>query len=85
MVGEIKPLRRLPAGHHKPECKPHWSEAPWTDAEWLRALKAECWDYLSSWEQQFIDDVLKRNRWPLTQKKRKVLIKLKDRHGLAYA
>lgn len=77
-------IKALPAGPRQTR-EAHWSDAPRTEAEWLQALKAHCWDCLSEWEQGFVADVLARNRWPLTERQREVLFKLKDRHCRVYA
>ena len=76
-------IRQIIAGR-KPERAPHWSEGPKTDAEWMRAFRTECWDYLNPWEQSFVTDVLKRSRWPLSPKQREVLLKLKEKYGRVY-
>jgi hypothetical protein len=45
-------VRQRPAEQPRSQRRPHWSEGPRTDAEWLRALKAECWELLSDWERK---------------------------------
>jgi hypothetical protein len=57
--------------------QPHWTEAPRTDAEWCAALQERCAAFLSEWEVRFLHDVLKRGRWPLSDKQRIVIDKMR--------
>jgi hypothetical protein len=75
-------IRRCPAA--APRRKPHWSEGPRTDAEWLKALQSECWGYMTEWEQGFVDSILKRNRWPLSAKQREIVVRMKNTYAQAY-
>ena len=64
---------------------PHWSTEPRTEAEWCHAIREHCWAFLNSWEQDFLSSVIKRSRWPLSEKQRAILDKLRDRYARAYA
>ncbi len=63
----------------QPAREPHWSEVPKTEPEWRRALHDECQHYLSEWEKEFLNSVLRRNCWPLTAKQREVLRRMRDK------
>ena len=46
------------------------------DIEWL-VKHAASW--LSEWEKQSLPDVLKRSHWPLTDKQRNVIEKMREK------
>jgi hypothetical protein len=54
-------------------------------AEWCWALQEHAAAWLTEWEREFLRDVLKRSRWPLTDKQRDVVEKMREKYGRAYA
>ena len=59
---------------------PHWSTVPKTEEEWSTAIRARCWDRLTHWEKDFLASILQRDRWPLSERQRGVLDKLRERY-----
>ena len=77
VIRAMPPAPRAAPPPPPPHC---WYEGVKTEEEWCTAIREHRWDYLSEWERSFLDSVLRRDRWPLSDKQRGVLDKLRSRY-----